>query len=73
MGELERIVDEDAAKTARRVVRRHKFGRLSTRRILGILQPAAGSDARDDQLLDLWFAAFERHVDRLRRNGVHSG
>jgi hypothetical protein len=68
--ELQRILDEDAERTARRVLRRHKFGRLSDRRIITLLRPhaeASGlSDVRDRQLLDLWFVAFARHVERLR-------
>jgi hypothetical protein len=68
--DLQRILDEDAERTARRVVRRHKFGRLSDRRIITLLRPHADasglSDVRDRQLLDLWFVAFARHVERLR-------
>ncbi len=68
--ELQRILDEDAEQTARRVLRRHKFGRLSDRRIITLLRPhaeASGlSDVRDQQLVDLWFVAFARHVERLR-------
>jgi len=68
--ELQRILDEDAERTARRVLRRHKFGRLSDRRIITLLRPHADasglSDVRDRQLLDLWFVAFARHVERLR-------
>jgi hypothetical protein len=68
--DLQRILDEDAERTARRVLRRHKFGRLSDRRIITLLRPHADasglSDVRDRQLLDLWFVAFARHVERLR-------
>jgi hypothetical protein len=72
--ELQRIVDEDAERTARRVLRRHKFGRLSDRRIITLLRPHADasglSDFRDRQLVELWFSAFARHVERLR--GPHA-
>jgi hypothetical protein len=68
--DLQRILDEDAERTARRVLRRHKFGRLSDRRIITLLRPHADAsgltDVRDRQLLDLWFVAFARHVERLR-------
>jgi hypothetical protein len=68
--ELQRILDEDAERTARRVLRRHKFGRLSDRRIITLLRPHADASGlsyvRDRQLLDLWFVAFARHVERLR-------
>jgi hypothetical protein len=68
--ELERILDDDAERTARRVVRRHKFGRLSDRRIITLLRPhadASGRAVQDRQLVELWFNAFARHVERLRR------
>ena len=68
--ELERILDDDAERTARRVVRRHKFGRLSDRRIITLLRPhadASGRAVHDRQLVELWFVAFARHVERLRR------
>ena len=71
MDELQRILDEDAARVARRVVKRHKFGRLSDRRIITLLRtaadPAVVRNVPDRQLLDLWFDAFARHVDELRR------
>jgi hypothetical protein len=70
VNELRRILDEDAEKTARRVVRRHKFGRLSDRRIVMLLRPHADANGlqsvRDQQLIDLWFSAFATHVERLR-------
>jgi hypothetical protein len=70
VNELRRILEEDAEKTARRVVRRHKFGRLSDRRIVTLLRPHADANGlqavRDQQLLDLWFSAFATHVERLR-------
>ena len=71
--ELQRIVDEDAETVARRVVRRHKFGRLSDRRIITLLRPhaeACGMNVRDQQLVELWFSAFARHVERLRGPGT---
>lgn len=71
MDELQRLLDEDAARVARRVVKRHKFGRLSDRRIITLLRtstdPAVLGNVQDRQLLDLWFDAFARHVDELRR------
>jgi hypothetical protein len=70
MDELRRILDEDAGRVAQRVVRRHKFGRLSDRRIITLLRPHADANGltsvRDQQLLDLWFTAFASHVERLR-------
>jgi hypothetical protein len=70
MDELRRILNEDAEKTARRVIRRHKFGRLSERRIVTLLRPHADANGlasvRDAQLLELWFTAFADHVARLR-------
>ncbi|HYZ15922.1 MAG TPA: hypothetical protein VE591_05955 [Candidatus Acidoferrum sp.] len=73
MEELQRILDEDAAEVARRVIRRHKFGRLSNRRIITLLRShvpttPAFEQLSDHQLLDLWFNAFARHVERLRSN-----
>jgi hypothetical protein len=68
--ELQRILDDDAERTARRVVRRHKFGRLSDRRIITLLRPhadALGVPVQDRQLVELWFDAFARHVENLRR------
>jgi hypothetical protein len=70
MDELRRILNDDAEKTARRVIRRHKFGRLSERRIVTLLRPHADANGlgsvRDAQLLELWFSAFADHVARLR-------
>ena len=71
MDELQRILDEDAGKTARRVLQRHEFGRLSDRRIVTLGRAHADanglSEVQDKQILDLWFSAFARHVDLLRR------
>jgi hypothetical protein len=70
MDDLQRVLDEDAGKTARRVLRRHKFGRLSERRIIALGRTHADenglSDVEDKQILDLWFSAFARHVELLR-------
>ncbi len=70
VNELRRILEEDAEKTARRVIRRHKFGRLSDRRIVTLLRPHADANGletvRDAQLIELWFDAFADHVGRLR-------
>jgi hypothetical protein len=70
MDDLQRVLDEDAGKTARRVLRRHKFGRLSERRIIALGRSHADenglSDVQDRQILDLWFSAFARHVELLR-------
>jgi hypothetical protein len=69
--ELQRILDEDAGEVARRVIERHKFGRLSDRRIITLLRSQAEASGvrgiNDRQLLDLWFSAFARHVEQLRR------
>jgi hypothetical protein len=73
MEELRRVLDEDAGKTARRVLQRHKFGRLSDHRIvaLGRAQAAASglNEVQDKQILDLWFLAFARHVELLKAIG----
>jgi hypothetical protein len=64
--DLRQILEDDAARVARRVVRRHKFGRLSDRRIISLLRPHADA-VPDRELVDLWFDAFARHVAKLRR------
>jgi hypothetical protein len=72
MEELQRILDEDARKTARRVLRRHKFGRLSDRRIVALgrahVQANGLNDVHDKHILDFWFAAFARYVDVLQNS-----
>lgn len=66
---LEEMLHADAEKVARRTLR-HKFGRLSNRRIIATLRSAA--DARDyaeqpdDVLLDRWFSEYEAALRRLR-------
>jgi hypothetical protein len=68
-----RTVDEtlklDAEKVARRTLR-HKFGRLSNRRILATLRAADDAveyaNVSDDELLDRWFAEYEAALRRLR-------
>ena len=73
---FDHVLREDAREVARRTLR-YKFGRLSNRRILGVLRPAAADDPRmrdasDAELLDLWFGAY---ADSLRtlRNGSLNG
>jgi len=68
---FERVLREDAQEVARRTLR-YKFGRLSNRRILGVLRTAAVQDPRmreksDAELLDLWFGAYADSLRTLRR------
>lgn len=66
---LEAVLRADAQEVARRTLR-HKFGRLSNRRILATLRGALPADLQtelaDDELLDRWFAEYATAVDRLR-------
>jgi len=60
--EFRTVVRADAREVAERSLR-YKFGRLSNRRILGVLRPAAEEfndlpALSDRDLLDLWFAEF---------------
>ncbi len=59
----------DTEKAARRTLR-HKFGRLSNRRIISILRSAADAHVYEEQpdevLLDRWFAEYEAALRRLR-------
>jgi hypothetical protein len=59
----------DTEKAARRTLR-HKFGRLSNRRILSTLRGASDADAyagdSDEALLDRWFTEYEAALRRLR-------
>jgi hypothetical protein len=54
----------DTEKAARRTLR-HKFGRLSNRRILSVLRSAADAHVYEE-LLDRWFAEYEAALRRLR-------
>jgi hypothetical protein len=74
---FERVLHEDAEEVARRTLR-YKFGRLSNRRILGVLRPAADGDPRlrqatDAELLDLWFGAYADSLRALRRAPGQAG
>ena len=66
---LEAVLRADAQEVARRTLR-HKFGRLSNRRILATLRGALPADLQtelaDGELLDRWFAEYGTAVDRLR-------
>ncbi len=59
----------DTEKAARRTLR-HKFGRLSNRRILSTLRAASDAhiyaEQTDEALLDRWFAEYEAALRRLR-------
>ncbi len=62
LDEYHALVSADAREAAERSLRK-KFGRLSNRRILGVLRPAADKVAdlqrrTDSDLLDDWFTAF---------------
>jgi hypothetical protein len=66
---LDAVLRADAQEVARRTLR-HKFGRLSNRRILATLRGALPADLQgqlaDGELLDRWFAEYATEVDRLR-------
>ena len=66
---LDAVLRADAQEVARRTLR-HKFGRLSNRRILATLRGALPADLQtelaDGELLDRWFAEYANAVDRLR-------
>ena len=66
---LEAVLRADAQEVARRTLR-HKFGRLSNRRILATLRAALPAvlqtELADGELLDRWFAEYATAVDRLR-------
>ena len=66
---LDAVLRADAQEVARRTLR-HKFGRLSNRRILATLRGALPADLQaelaDGELLDRWFAEYTTAVDRLR-------
>jgi hypothetical protein len=68
-GRLDAVLRADAQEVARRTLR-HKFGRLSNRRILATLKAALPTDIQaelaDGELLDRWFAEYATAVDRLR-------
>jgi hypothetical protein len=66
---LDAVLRADAQEVARRTLR-HKFGRLSNRRILATLRGVLSADSQmelaDGELLDRWFAEYASAVDRLR-------
>ncbi len=66
---FEDMLHADAEKVARRTLR-HKFGRLSNRRIIATLRSAADAhmyeSQSDEALLDRWFAEYEAALRRLR-------
>lgn len=68
-GRLDAVLRADAQEVARRTLR-HKFGRLSNRRILATLKAALPAELHpelpDGELLDRWFAEYATAVDRLR-------
>lgn len=68
-GRLDAVLRADAQEVARRTLR-HKFGRLSNRRILATLKAALPDDLQtqlaDGELLDRWFAEYATAVDQLR-------
>jgi hypothetical protein len=69
VGRLDAVLRADAQEVARRTLR-HKFGRLSNRRILATLKAALPDDLQtklaDGELLDRWFAEYATAVDALR-------
>ncbi len=66
---FEDTLRSDTEKAARRTLR-HKFGRLSNRRIISILRSAADAHMYetqpDEELLDRWFTEYEAALRRLR-------
>ena len=65
------VIQADAREVAKRTLR-SKFGRLSNARILRIMHQAAANDravkrASDEELLALWFDAFEAAREELRK------
>jgi hypothetical protein len=66
---LDAVLRADAQEVARRTLR-HKFGRLSNRRIIATLRAALPTDLEadvaDGELLDRWFAEYATAVDKLR-------
>ena len=66
---LDAVLRADAQEVARRTLR-HKFGRLSNRRILATLRAALPTGLQpqlaDGEMLDRWFAEYATAVDRLR-------
>ncbi|HTW86101.1 MAG TPA: hypothetical protein VMD91_18665 [Candidatus Sulfotelmatobacter sp.] len=74
---FDQVLREDAREVARRTLR-YKFGRLSNRRILGVLRTAAAGDPRmrqasDAELLDLWFGAYADSLRTLRSEARQAG
>ncbi len=66
---FEDTLRSDTEKAARRTLR-HKFGRLSNRRIISTLRSAADAhmyeEHSDEVLLDRWFTEYEAAIRRLR-------
>jgi len=66
---FEDTLRSDTEKAARRTLR-HKFGRLSNRRIISVLRSAADAHMYetepDEELLDRWFTEYEAALRRLR-------
>ena len=66
---FEDMLRADTESVARRTLR-HKFGRLSNRRIISVLRSAADAHVyeqqSDEALLDRWFAEYESALRRLR-------
>jgi hypothetical protein len=70
LDEYRALVHADAREAAERSLR-SKFGRLSNRRILSVLRPAADQvdelrGRSDRDLLDDWFAAFTLHRKEMQ-------
>ena len=68
--EVASVLEADALECAQRASR-YKFGRLSTKRIVGLLRSAAAQSGitlpySDTELVELWFAQWDACMHDLR-------
>lgn len=72
LSQWEAVLRADAEDVAQRTLR-HKFGKLSNRRILATLKASidgnAAIDVDDQQLLERWFDEYGSALRRLRTLG----
>jgi hypothetical protein len=72
--EVESVLEADALECAQRASR-YKFGRLSTKRIVGLLRSAAAQSGvnlqlSDTELVELWFARWDAYMLDLRSRKI---